>query len=135
MGKLIVGFIAGTVLTGSLFQFNIGIPTYDSKKVKEFSKKVKDKRAKITSKSIKKIAKRTAAAAIPLAGAGIVLGLGVQEYCDNLEDNILLSNIANDDNEPYSLTECSDNALKEVKAAWSNTNWSFNSSENDKVND
>jgi len=135
MTKLIIGFIVGLVFTGSLFQFDINLPSYNStevkklknetkklknetKKLKEVKQTVKKKRAKLTSKSVKKTSKKVAAAAIPLLGTVVVTGLSVDDYCSDLEDNIILSNLLNDTNESFSYDECYANAKKDVKSFW-----------------
>jgi len=128
MKKLIIGFIVGLAFTGSLFQFDINLPSYNStevkklknetKKLKEVKQTVKKRRAKLTSKSVKKTSKKVAAAAIPLLGTVVVTGLSVDDYCSDLEDNIILSNLLNDTNESFSYDECYANAKKDVKGFW-----------------
>ena len=128
MKKLIIGFIVGLAFTGSLFQFDINLPSYNStevkklknetKKLQEVKQTVKKRRAKLTSKSVKKTSKKVAAAAIPLLGTVVVTGLSVDDYCSDLEDNIILSNLLNDTNESFSYDECYANAKKDVKGFW-----------------
>lgn len=121
MNKIILGFVAGVFLTGSLFQFNINLPSYNSnelKKLKEVKQIVNKRRAKLSSKSAKKVSKRAAAALIPVVGAVVITSLSIKEYCSDLEDNIRLSNLLNDTNEAYSYDECYANAEKDAKGVW-----------------
>ena len=130
MKKLIIGFIVGLAFTGSLFQFDINLPSYNStevkklkketKKLKEVKQIVKKRRDKLTSSSIKKTSKKAAASFVPLGGTFLVIGLSVEDYCSELEDNIRLSNLLNDTNEAFSYDECLANAKKDLEVSWDN---------------
>ena len=117
MRRYLLGFFAGIFLTGSLFQFDINLPSYDSKAVKklqakqtQLKKSIADKKKRITSKHTKKIAKKAALTVIPFVGAGAVITIGANEYCEDLEETIELSNIVNDENESFTKKECLDEA-------------------------
>jgi len=134
MTKLIIGFIVGLAFSGSLFEFDINLPSYEVKKLKNEVKKlkketkklkevkqiVKKRRDKLTSSSIKKTSKKAAASFVPLGGTFLVIGLSVEDYCSELEDNIRLSNLLNDTNEAFSYDECLANAKKDLEVSWDN---------------
>ena len=77
-----------------------------NEKISNAKSTVSDRRDKLTGKTGTKIGKKSAAALIPFAGAAIVAGLSVEEYCESLKDNIDLSNILNDTNEHFDYDKC-----------------------------
>ena len=121
MKKLIIGFIVGLAFTGSLFQFDINLPSYNSKavkKLKEVKQTVKKRKAKLTGNSVKRMSKKAAASFIPFVGGGIVIGLSVKDYCADLEDTIKLSNLVNDTNESFDYNKCLENAKNDAGGIW-----------------
>ena len=121
MTKLIIGFIVGLAFTGSLFQFDINLPSYNSKavkKLKEVKQTVNKRKAKLTGNSVKRMSKKAAASFIPFVGGGIVIGLSVKDYCADLEDTIKLSNLVNDTNESFDYNKCLENAKNGAGNIW-----------------
>jgi len=128
MRKYLLGFIAGIFLTGSLFQFDINLPSYDSKVAKklqakqtQLKKSIADKKKKIANKHTKKIAKKTALTVIPIVGATAVITMGANEYCEDLEETIELSNLVNDENESFSKKECLNEAKTNMGETYEDT--------------
>ncbi|SMN11490.1 hypothetical protein SPBRAN_1762 [uncultured Candidatus Thioglobus sp.] len=87
-------------------------------KIKKSKKIVKKQRELIKKRTVKQTAKKTAAAAIPFAGAVIVAGIGANEYCHQLDDNIALSNTLNDTNEKFNYDVCFNEVKKDMGNLW-----------------
>ncbi len=142
MNKLLIGFTAGMFLTGGLFQFDIDLPRYKSQATKKLQSKnkqlqsknkqlqskqsklktaVNTKRNRLSATTGKKIAKRTAAAAIPVIGTVFIVGLGAEEYCADLEESISLSNIVNDNDEKFNYDKCYIDAKESAGGLWDAT--------------
>ena len=141
MRKYLLGFFAGIFLTGSLFQFDINLPSYDSKTAKklqakqtQLKKSIADKKKKIASKHTKKIAKKTALTVIPIVGATAIITMGANEYCEDLEETIELSNLVNDENESFSKKECLAEAKTNMGETYNEVK-EFTNSKVDKIKD
>jgi len=87
-------------------------------KIQKARSTVSNRRDKLTGKTVRQIGKKSAAALIPFAGAAIVAGLSVEEYCESLQDNIDLSNILNDTNEDFDYDKCYEIAEKEASGVF-----------------
>jgi len=112
-------FLAGTLVSGSLFQFDLGLPSFHSKqllaqgaKIDRVRDNIKKRRANLLKKSLKKTGKKVAGSLIPLVGTMATLGLAADDYCDELENIIELQNILEDGKVGFGFEEC----LREAKS-------------------
>ncbi len=88
------------------------------KKIKKSQKIVKKQRKLMPKKAAKGIVKKAGSALIPFAGSAIVAGIGAQEYCEKLKDNIDLHNALNDTTEKFDYGKCYDEAKKDIGDFW-----------------
>ena len=128
MNKLIVGFVAGTVFTGSLFQFNIGLPSFSNSNIKKATKAIESKKTKLKKGVVKRATVRAAAIIaetaipLPLVTAGIaattVIAITADEHCEtqNTLENIALVLEGKPEKE-LSISECTDKILEDTKDA------------------
>jgi hypothetical protein len=126
--KVILGFVAGTVFTGSLFQFNIGLPSFNSSNIKKATKAIKSKKIKLKKGVVKRATVRATAiiaetaVPLPLLTAGIaattVIVITANEHCEtqNTLDNITLILEGRSEKE-MSISECSDKIFDDTKEA------------------
>jgi hypothetical protein len=87
-------------------------------KIKKISKIVKNQRKLLLKKSVTQTTKKASSALIPFAGSLIVVGIGIQEYCNNLKDNVDLYNSLNDTAEKFDYDKCYGEAEKDTESTW-----------------
>ena len=116
-------FLAGTLLTGGLFQFDLGIPSFHAKqflaqkaKVDKAKSTIKNRRAKLSKKTIKNAGKKAAGSLIPFVGTVLTLGLAADDFCDDLENIVELQNILDGQEEEFNLEACLKEAESIIKA-------------------
>jgi len=140
MRSILIGFLVGSVFTGSLFQFDFNFPSYSRTNHKQLLKKhkqvstknkqllrkqskaselVQSRRSKLSNKHGKRLLSKSGAAIIPGLGVVMVAGLSVEEYCRDIKDNIELSNILEDRNELHDYNKCLKDAKNEAISFWS----------------
>ncbi len=106
-------FVAGSLFSGSLFQFDLGLPSFHANqsltqkaKIKKAKSTVQKQRNQLSRKAAKKAGKKAAGALIPFVGSVVTLSLAAEDYCDDLEQIIELQNILENTNESYNVEAC-----------------------------
>lgn len=131
MSKLIIGFLSGMFLTGSLFQFDIGLPNFHKTQIKKSSKLIKNYKKKFKKGVLKRATIRAASIAaetaipIPIITTGIavttVIAITANEHCENQNtlDNIALTLEGGevDKEKEASISECSSRVYQDAKSA------------------
>ena len=148
MRSYLIGAIGGIFITGSLFQFDIGIPSFSSKafkqpqsknkqlqsKNKQFQSRqsklknsVNSRRKRLTSTSLNRIAKRSAAALVPVLGSAYILKKGVDNYCENLKEIEIYIDTIDGTNkaEDFDKSRCYENAKDDVSHFMDTVDWDF----------
>jgi len=111
MSKYFIGFFVGVFFSGSLFQFDIGLPSYISKSYKQLSTKhtqLENKQNKIIKKQkniikhrpkkvLKRIAKQTVMSAVPIVGVLAVSGFAIDNYCEDRKEDMEMLKLIDDD--------------------------------------
>lgn len=125
MKSAIAIFLAGSLFSGSLFQFDLGLPSFSAKqalhqkaKIKKARTQIRKQRARLSKRAIKKAGKKAAGSLVPFVGSVITLGLAIEDYCDDLERMVALQNILEDTQEPFDLETC----FAEAKASFTDSN-------------
>jgi cell division protein FtsB len=151
----LIGAIGGIFITGSLFQFDIGIPSFSSKAFKQLQSKnkqlqsknkqlqsknkqfqsrqsklknsVNSRRKRLTSTSLNRIAKRSAAALVPVLGSAYILKKGVDNYCENLKEIEIYIDTIDGTNkaEDFDKSRCYENAKDDVSHFMDTVDWDF----------
>ena len=128
MSKLIIGFLFGGFLTGSLFQFDIGLPSFHKTQIKKSSKLIKSYKKKFKKGVLKRATVRAASIAaetaipIPIITTGIavatVIAITANEHCEtqNTLDNIVLTLEGKEEDE-MSISECSSRVYQDARGA------------------
>ena len=141
MRSYLIGAIGGIFITGSLFQFDIGIPSFSSKAFKQLQSKnkqfqsrqsklknsVNSRRKRLTSTSLNRIAKRSAAALVPVLGSAYILRKGVDNYCENLKEIEIYIDTIDGTNkaEDFDKSRCYENAKDDVSHFMDTVDWDF----------
>ena len=148
MRSYLIGAIGGIFITGSLFQFDIGIPSFSSKAFKQLQSKnkqlqsknkqlqsrqsklknsVNSRRKRLTSTSLNRIAKRSAAALVPVLGSAYILKMGVDNYCENLKEIEIFIDTIDGTNkaEDFDKSRCYENAKDDASHFMDTVDWDF----------
>ncbi|WP_421862627.1 hypothetical protein [Motiliproteus sp.] len=105
--------------SGSLFQFDLDLPSYHATqyqaqraRVDRAKSTVAQRRATLSKKSIQKVGKKAAGSLIPFVGAVVTLGLAAEDYCEELAGIIELQNILDEKQQRFDSDAC----LKEAES-------------------
>ncbi len=123
MGKGIAYFLAGTLFSGGLFQFDIGLPSFHSNqflaqksKVEKAKTTLKIRKTRLSRKTIKKVGKKAAGSLIPFVGTVLTLGLAAEDFCDDLENIVELQNILNEQEQEFDFKTCMKEAESMIRS-------------------
>jgi len=148
MRSYLIGAIGGIFITGSLFQFDIGIPSFSSKVFKQLQSKnkqlqsknkqlqsrqsklknsVNSRRKRLTSTSLNRIARRSAAALVPVLGSVYILKMGADKYCENLKEIEIFIDTIDGTNkaEDFDKSRCYENAKDDASHFINTVDWDF----------